>query len=410
MGDPLGWIPPALDALEAGDLRRRLRHRATATGRLADGLVNLSSNDYLDLAGDPRVRTAAADAAREWGAGSGASRLISGGTALHHELERALAAWKGTEDAVVFSSGYLANLGTVGALVGPGDLVCSDALNHASIIDACRLSRATVEVYAHDDAADLDRALGAHPAARRRLVVTDGVFSMDGDAATLPRLCDVAEAHGAMVLVDDAHGCGVVGPDGRGTAAAQGVEQRVSAAVGTLSKAFGAAGGYVAGSGALCEWLRNRARGFVFDTAPPPATVGAALAALAIARAEPERRARTTRLARRLAKGLRASEPAAAVVPLILGAAHQALRAAAALEAAGFLVMAIRPPTVPEGTARLRFALTAACTEADVDGVVAALADATAAPAPAGWATGGLATDGWATGGLARGGLARGDA
>ena len=365
MPDPLGWIPPALDALDARGLRRRLRHRGSPAGRAADGLVNLSSNDYLDLAGDPRLAIAAAEAARDWGAGSGASRLVTGGTELHAQLEREIAAWKGTEDAVVFSSGYLANIGAIQALTGPADTVVSDALNHASIIDGCRLSRAEVRVYAHGDPEALDRALTGAPG--RKLVVTDGVFSMDGDAAPLPLLCEVAGAHDAMVMVDDAHGCGVIGPEGRGTASAQGAEGGVHVHLGTLSKAFGAAGGYVAGSADLCDWLRNRARTFVFDTAPAPAVIGAALAGLRVARAEPQRRRHATALAQRLAGALRLPSPAAAVVPVIAGTPDAALRAQAALEDAGLLVTAIRPPTVPEGTSRLRFALTAAHTEADVD-------------------------------------------
>ena len=375
--NPLDWIADGLSALDAQGLRRRVRPRATAAGRSADGLVNLSSNDYLDLASDPRLAIAAAEASRDWGAGSGGSRLVTGSTRLHSELEHEIAAWKGTEDAVLFSSGYLANLGTIQALVGRGDAVFSDALNHASIIDGCRLSRADVHIYAHADADALDAALtdarGTRGTRGRALVITDGVFSMDGDAARLRELCEVAEAHHAMVMVDDAHGCGVIGPDGRGTAAAQGVEARVQVQLGTLSKAFGAAGGYVAGSAELCEWLRNRARTFVFDTAPSPAVVGAALAGIRVARAEPQRRERATALAQRLAGALRLPSPAAAVVPLQFGAPDAALAAQAALEAAGLLVTAIRPPTVPEGTSRLRFALTAAHDDRDVDRAVDAL-------------------------------------
>ncbi|MGH8898014.1 MAG: 8-amino-7-oxononanoate synthase [Egibacteraceae bacterium] len=376
MGDPLGWIGTALRELETAGLRRALRHRTTGAGPLVDGLVNLSSNDYLGLAGDPRVVEAARDAAGTWGAGAGASRLVTGGTELHRELERAIARWKRTEDAVVFSSGYLANAGTIPALVGRDDAVFSDALNHASIIDGCRLSRAQVHVYPHRDVAALDRLLAAtERTARRRLVVTDGVFSMGGDAADLVGLCAVAEAHGAMVIVDDAHGCGVLGPYGRGTAAAQGCAGRVGVQLGTLSKAFGAAGGYVAGAMTLCDWLRNRARGFIFDTAPAPAVVGAALRALEIAAAEPWRRATALRLARRLADGLGATEPAACVVPLVLGEPEPALRASAALAEAGLLVVPIRPPTVPPGTARLRFAISAAHTEAEIDRAVRCVLD-----------------------------------
>jgi 8-amino-7-oxononanoate synthase len=362
---PLGWVRGELAALEAAGLRRTVRHRATPAGRVLDGLVNLSSNDYLDLAGDPRLAIAASDAARDWGSGSGASRLVTGGTELHRDLERELARWKGTEDAVVFSSGYLANVGTIGALVGPGDTIASDALNHASIIDGCRISRSQVRVYAHGAPGALDQALDG--ASGRKLVVTDGVFSMDGDAAPLDALCEVAEAHGAMVMVDDAHGCGVIGPDGRGTAAAQGCEGRVHVHLGTLSKAFGAAGGYVAGSHELCEWLRNRARAFVFDTAPPPPVVGAALAGMRVAGQEPHRREHAVALARRLAGALDLPQPSAAIVPVVLGAPQRALAAQSALQDAGLLVTAIRPPTVPQGTSRLRFALTAAHTTADVD-------------------------------------------
>ncbi|MGH8902464.1 MAG: 8-amino-7-oxononanoate synthase, partial [Egibacteraceae bacterium] len=374
MGDPLGWIRPALGELESAGLRRVLRHRSTGAGPYVDGLVNLSSNDYLGLAGDPRVVEAAQEAAALWGAGSGASRLVTGGTSLHRELERAIARWKRAEDAVVFSSGYLANVGTIPALVGRSDAVFSDALNHASIVDGCRLSRAQVHVYPHRDVAALDRLLGATDA-HRRLVVTDGVFSMDGDAADLPGLCTVAEAHRAMVMVDDAHGCGVLGPDGRGTAAAQGCAGRIHVQLGTLSKAFGAAGGYVAGTESLCDWLRNRARGFVFDTAPAPAVVGAALRALEIAVAEPWRRARALELASRLAAGLGVTEPAACVVPLVLGETDAVLRASAVLAEASLLVVPIRPPTVPPGTARLRFAISAAHTEAEIDRAVRCVPD-----------------------------------
>ena len=378
MADPLAWLGPALDGLEAAGLRRTLRHRGGPAGRTVDGLVNLSSNDYLGLATHPRVAAAAADAARRWGAGSGASRLVTGSTALHRELETALAGWKRTEAAVVFSSGYLANTGTIAALAGPGDLICSDTLNHASIVDGCRLSRAEVAVYPHGNVADLDRLLAAGRDARRRLVVTDGVFSMDGDAADLTAICDTAADHDAMVMVDDAHGCGVVGPDGRGTAAAQGCADRVDVTMGTLSKAFGTAGGYVAGSVDLCDWLRNRARGFVFDTAPPPAVAGAARESLAVCRDEPWRRAHARDLARRLADALGLPEPAACIVPLVIGEAQAAVEVSAAMERAGMLAIAIRPPSVPPGTARLRLTVTASHTVTDIESAAAALSAALA--------------------------------
>ena len=377
MTNPFAWTGEALSGLAAENLRREVLHRDEPTGHRVDGMVSFASNDYLGLAHDPRLAAAATAAAQRWGTGAGASRLVTGGTALHRELELALAAWKGTEDAVVFSSGYLANLGTITALVGRCDAVFSDALNHASIIDACRLSGAEVHVYRHRDAGALEQLIADTPA-RRRLIVTDGVFSMDGDAADLPALLDVAERHGAMVVVDDAHGCGVVGPDGRGTAAAQGCAQQPQLTVGTLSKAFGAAGGYVTGPAEVCELLRNRARTFVFDTAPPPPVVGAGLAALRISVEEPWRRERVTALARRLARALPTGSmsreaPFAAIVPVVIGGAADAVAAAARLRRDEIHVVAIRPPSVPEGTARLRFALTAAHSDGEVAQAVAAL-------------------------------------
>ena len=372
MSDPLAWLDAALADLDARGLRRQLRHRSERAGASVDGRVPFSSNDYLGLAGDERVAAAAAHAAARWGAGAGASRLITGGTDLHHSLERALAEWKGAEDAVVFSSGYLANVGTIAALVSAGDAVFSDELNHASIIDGCRLSGATVCVYPHRDADALRRALASTPA-NRRLVVTDGVFSMDGDAADLADLAAAARDHDAVLMVDDAHGCGVLGPDGRGTAAAQGCADQVSVSVGTLSKAFGSAGGYVTGSAALCEWLRNRARGFVFDTALAPPAAGAALAALSIARAETDRRERAVGLAKELAAALAVEPPAACVVPVLVGDTARAVELQQRLSAVGFDVVAIRPPTVPDGTARLRLTTTARHTIDDVRAVAAAI-------------------------------------
>ena len=372
MSGALDWVTDALHDLDRRGLRRRTRHRDEPAGLLVDGRVSFSSNDYLGLAADPRVAEAASVAAQRWGAGAGASRLITGGTALHRELEIALAAWKGSQDALVFSSGYLANTGTIGALAGAGDAVLSDELNHASIIDGCRMSGAEVHVYPHADVAALKELL-AHSSARRKLIVTDGVFSMDGDAADIPALAAVAREHDAMLMVDDAHGAGVIGPDGRGTAAAQGCPEGVDITVGTLSKALGVAGGYVTGSAELCEWLRNRARGFVFDTALAPPAVGAALAALRIARDEPWRREHAVALAKELAGGLGVEPPAACIVPLMVGAADDAVALQHGLQQQGLDVVAIRPPTVPDGTARLRFATTALHSPADVTLAIAAL-------------------------------------
>lgn len=370
MTDPLDWIDGALGDLEQAGLRRVIRNRDRPWS--LGGMVDLSSNDYLGLARDPAMATATARGVR-WGAGAGASRLVVGGSPIHVQLEQAIADWKRTEDAMVFSSGYMANLGAVQALVGRGDLVLSDALNHASIIDGCRLSGATVKVYAHRDTAGLVELLEAfHDPSRRTLIVTDGVFSMDGDTADMAALCEVAERFGAMVMVDDAHGSGVIGPEGRGTAAAQGVADGVHVHMGTLSKAVGAGGGFVAGRADLIDYLRNRARSFVFDTAMPPAVAAAALRGVTVARSDTRRRQAALDRAAQLAEGLGLPAPEACVVPLVIGQPEAAMSMSAALGDAGFLVVAIRPPSVPDGTARLRFTTNATLAPDTIDRVVAA--------------------------------------
>ncbi len=302
--------------------------------------------------------------------------------ALHRELESRLAALKRTDDAVVFGSGYLANVGAISALIGPGDAVYSDELNHASIIDGCRLSRAAVRVYRHRDVSHLE-ALLAEDAGRyrRRLIVTDAVFSMDGDLAPLPDLVALAERHGAMLMVDEAHATGVLGPRGAGAVERFGLEGRVPVLMGTLSKALGSVGGFVAGSRALVDFLRNRARGFIFTTALPPAAAGAALAALDIVEREPWRRARTLDLAQRLARGLEAMgyrvlPTESAVVPVVVGAAGDAVALAEALLRRGVFCPAIRPPTVPEGQSRLRVTPMATHTDEHIERALAAFADA----------------------------------
>jgi 8-amino-7-oxononanoate synthase/dethiobiotin synthase len=321
-------------------------------------VILLCSNNYLGLAADPRVRAAASEAALRWGAGSGASRLVSGTTDLHLELERALAAHKSCEASILFSSGYLANVGTIATLVGSGDVVFSDELNHASIIDGCRLSGAARVVYRHADAADLERGL-ASSNARRRLVVTDTVFSMDGDLAPLQQIVELCERYDAMLMVDEAHATGVLGSRGAGAVAASALAGRVPVVMGTLSKSLGSAGGFVAGSVDLIELLRNRARAHVFDTAPAPPAVGAAARALEISIRESWRGERARELAGRLSRGLRdlgydACEPAAAVVPVMVGEPGEAVELSRRLLEQGVFVPAIRPPSVPPGTARLR--------------------------------------------------------
>jgi 8-amino-7-oxononanoate synthase len=346
-------------------------------------LVNLCSNDYLGLAADPRLRDAAVGATARLGAGAGAARLVAGDMDLHHQLESRLARMKGTGAALLFSSGYHVNAGVVGALVGPGDAVFSDEWNHASIIDGCRLSRAAVQVYRHRDVDGL-AALLASSRARRRLVVTDAVFGMDGDAAPLGEIVELCERHGAMLHLDEAHSTGILGPTGAGLAEALGLTSRVDVLMGTLGKALGSFGAFVAGSPELVDWLVCRARTFVFTTAPPPACCAAAIAALDVLAGEPERRARLDALSRQMKAGLEAlgfpmQGVVAPIFPVILGEERRALEASRRLRDGGFLVKAIRPPTVPPGTSRLRVSITASHTPAQVDGFLGALKDAVAA-------------------------------
>jgi glycine C-acetyltransferase/8-amino-7-oxononanoate synthase len=387
--DPLAFCGEEVERIEAAGLLRRVRALESASEPevILNGhrVLCLASNNYLGLAAHPEVVDAAAEAARRYGAGAGSARLITGGLVLHDELEARLAAFKGTEDAVLFSSGYLANLGTVSALLGPGDAVFSDELNHASIIDGCRLSRADVLVFRHADAGHLEERLAdwrrQAGAGRRALVVTDSVFSMDGDVAPLPDIAAASDRHGAILMVDEAHATGVVGPGGRGAVADFGLDGRDGVIMGTLSKALGSAGGFIAGSADLCAYLRNRARSFIFDTALPPPTAAAALAALGIVEREPERPVRARRLATRLATGLRAAgfdvpDPAAAVLPVVIGEPDAAMALSARLLDAGVLVTAIRPPSVPPGTSRLRTTVMATHTDAEIDRATAAFAAA----------------------------------
>lgn len=379
----LDWIDAALADLEAKGLRRALETIGPAQGPVVDvggrTLVNLCSNDYLGLAGDERLRRAAADAALREGAGSGASRLVAGDLPIHGELERAIAAFHGAEAALLFNSGYHANAGIPAALVGRGDAIFSDVLNHASIVDGAILSRAELVRYRHCDVQELSDLL-ARTKARRKLVVTDAVFSMDGDAAPLLEIAELCERHGAMLYVDEAHAVGVLGPTGAGLAEAYGVKDKVDVEMGTLGKALGSFGAYAAGERRLRDLLLTRARSFVFTTALPPAACGATLAALGLVRGEPERRARLHGLCARLRAGLTdlgfdVSRVVSPIFPVVLGSEERALAAAEGLRDRGFFARAIRPPTVPVGTSRLRVALSAALTEAQVEGFLGALAE-----------------------------------
>lgn len=382
----LGWIEEELEVLRRAGLARALTaiEGPPAPETVIGGRrrILLASNNYLGLAGDPRLEAGAVWAIERFGAGAGASRLVSGTSTLHRELEARVAALKGTEDAVVFGSGYLANVGTIAALVGPGDSVYSDELNHASIIDGCRLSRATVRVYQHRDVAGLAALLDEDRGrVRRRLIVTDAVFSMDGDLAPLPELAALAERHDAMLMVDEAHATGVLGSRGAGAVELYGLEGRVPVIMGTLSKALGSAGGFVAGPRALAEYLRNRARGFVFTTALAPAAAGAALAALDIVEQEPWRRTRVLGLAKRLAAGFsalgyRVLPTQSAVVPVLVGDARRAVALSEALLRRDVFCPAIRPPTVRQGQSRLRVTPMATHTDDQIERVLDAFADA----------------------------------
>ncbi|MGX9979188.1 aminotransferase class I/II-fold pyridoxal phosphate-dependent enzyme [Methylobacterium fujisawaense] len=357
-----------LEALEAGRLRRTLvpteRGSGAAAARRGRTLVSFSCNDYLGLSHHPRVIAAAQAAVASHGAGSGGSRLVTGDHPYLGALEDSLARHKGTEAALVFGSGYLANLGITPALAGRGDLVLLDALSHACMWAGARLSGARVLTFRHNDPGDLAAQLAENrPHYGRALVLTERVFSMDGNRAPLGDILGIAETFDAWTLVDDAHGIGVV-EDG----------PRAPLEMGTLSKALGSYGGYLCASRPVIDLMTSRARSFVYTTGLPPASAAAALEALTILEAEPDRRARPLTLARRFTARLGLPEAESAVVPVLVGEAQAALDISAALEASGFLVVAIRPPTVPAGTARLRVAFSAAHDEAQVDALAEAVA------------------------------------
>ena len=377
------WLKTEYAALKQAGLSRHLRTVMSApTGRIIlDGreVINLASNNYLGLSTHPKVLDAAVEATRAFGTGASGSRLISGNSELYATLEAALAKAKGTEAALVFSSGYAANTGVIPVLAGERALILSDALNHASIIDGCRLSRATKKVYRHCDVAHLKALLAESAGFQRRLIITDGVFSMDGDIAPLPDICEVAVQHDAMVLVDDAHGFGVLGENGGGTVAHFGLQHQGIIHMGTLSKAIGGLGGYIAGSRALIELLINRARGFIFTTGLPPATLAAATAALNIMRSSPELRHRLLSHAKRLKTalvelGFDLLPSETQILPVVLGSPQRAVQVAEALLSAGVFAPAIRPPAVASGTSRLRVTVMASHTDADIEQAIDAFA------------------------------------
>lgn len=383
-----------LQTRKGQSLKRSLRP-VTQRGKWLDlngrSLLNLAGNDYLGLSTHPRLIAAACEAARVHGVGAQASRLVSGHTPLHARVEAQFAAFKHAPAALLFPTGYMANLATLTALAGPGDLLCLDKLNHASLIDAAHASGARVRVYPHRETAKLARLLEEHfeggeaPPGRssRRLIVTDSVFSMDGDVADLPALCDLADRFDAILIVDEAHGTGVLGREGTGLAELQGVAERVDVVVSTASKGLGGLGGIVTARQEVIDTLVNRARPFIYTTAVPPAQAAAIGAAVEVIRNEPERRSRVLALAGRLRQSARRLKWLAApipegevvtpIVPLIVGTAEAALTLAAHLEAAGFYAPAIRPPTVPPGSARVRVTLRADLEDADLERLIEAL-------------------------------------
>src|SRR5262245_29143668 len=366
--DPLDYLARELDALAQQGLYRHLRildgeqsHRSTFDHRL---VVNLSSNNYLGLTTHPKLREAALEATRALGVGSGSVRTIAGTMDIHMELERRLAAFKQTEAVVVFQSGFTANAGTVSSILTKEDVVISDELNHASIIDGCRLSRAEIKVFPHKDVDAARQILKSLPAAQRKLLITDGVFRMDGDLGALPELCALAEEFGCIMMVDDAHASGVFGRNGRGTIDHFGVHGRVDVQVGTLSKALGSLGGYVAGSHALIEFLYHRARPFLFSTAHPPAVAASCIAALDVLESEPQLMQRlwdNTAFFKQglLSHGFDTGRSESPITPVIVGDGALAMRLSDRLFEEGVFAQGIGYPTVAQGKARVRTIVTA---------------------------------------------------
>jgi 8-amino-7-oxononanoate synthase len=389
MSDLFARITQELDSLSDQGLLRSRRTVSRQPGGWCevDGrrMRDFASNDYLGLSLDPRVIAAAREAAAECGAGSGGSQLVVGRSPWHARLESRLAQFEGQDSALLFPTGFAANVGTIAVLAGRGDLICSDRINHASLIDGCRLSGADVYVYDHDRLDELEARLSAAKECRRKLILTDGVFSMDGVVAPLAELCTLADQYGADLLVDEAHATGVFGHHGRGVAELLGVEDRVAVRVGTLSKAIGSLGGFVTGSRPLVDWLWNRARTQVFSTAAPPTACAAACVAIDIIEMEPARRETLIALSQRLRQGISAlgletvRGGQGPIVPVILHDPRSAVLVAQRMEEQGFLVGAMRPPSVPAGTSRLRIGVMAVHEVEDIVALLEALEKATTA-------------------------------
>ncbi len=387
--DPLLWIDDELDRLESADLLRKLPPPLQAAGATVEiagvQVVNFASNDYLGLAADPRLIEAAASACQQQGVGRGASPLVSGRSELHDQLEKRLAQFFKVDASLLFPTSFAANAGIVPALVDRGDAIYGDEKNHASIIDGCRLSRADRHIYPHTDVDALEKLLAKSEPYRRRLIVTDSLFSMDGDLAPLPQLAALAEKYDAMLMVDEAHAIGVFGDHGRGVAehfAATNpvLEQHIHIRVGTFAKALGSAGGFVYGSASLIRWLANRARTYVFSTAHPAAISAAGLVALDLVHAEPDRRATVLENAQYLRDRLHELDwntgaSASQIIPLPIGSPARTMQISQFLRDRGFWVPGIRPPSVPPDQSLLRLGVTAAHTRQMLDSLVSALSE-----------------------------------
>ena len=381
----LGWIDHELAQLDANDLRRKLTTRESppVAGIVQidnQQLINFGSNDYLGIAASQELVDTVNHYVSQLGWGAGASPLVNGRGALHRRLEQELAAFEETESALLFPTGYAANVGTVCSLVGKSDFVFSDELNHASIIDGCRLSGANIQVYRHNDGEHLRSLLSKLPSEGRRLIVTDGLFSMDGDFAPLPELAGLAEEFSAMLMVDEAHATGVFGKRGTGVCEHFLVEGHVDVRVGTLSKALGGLGGFVVGSRSLTDWICNRARPYIFSTAQPEVIAGASLAALEIVGKQPDRRERLHASSSRLHEQLEASgfdvgTSVSQIIPVIVGSNTDAMQLSQQLKTKGIYVPAIRPPSVPEGNSRLRISLSSEHTEQQLQTLVETLVE-----------------------------------
>jgi 8-amino-7-oxononanoate synthase len=375
LSDPSVYeLAPHLQKLKDDTLYRTLKiFDSSPSAHVSVGgktMINFASNNYLGLATDERLKEAATLAIDRWGVGATASRLLGGTLGIHDELEKAIALFKNAEACAVFPSGYHANLGVLPVLMGSDDTVILDRASHASLVDGARLSKAKMQVFGHNDLNDLEHVLRRAPVEGKRWIVTESVFSMDGDVAPLCEMVFLAGRYNARLYVDEAHATGVFGPEGRGVVNGLGLEKKIDVVMGTLSKALGSLGGYVCGQKELVEWIHNRCRSFIYSTALAPASAAAALVALEICRSEPHRRERLEFLSGRLRRGLAMGVGKGPIVPFILGEESRALALSRFLGEEGIFAPAVRPPTVPLGTARLRFSVTAEHSQEDIDKVL----------------------------------------